>query len=70
MNEFTKVELLKLYEWAMSLCDEFPLSFDKSDIDLYKKIESMIENHCEHEWKKGEHLILDIYCLKCAKVLK
>lgn len=53
MNNFTKEELLLLFEWGTSLADAFPNCFDPEDIRLYNKLQSMIDiyfNHeCEHQ---------------------
>ena len=34
---------------------------------LREKLEKMIDEYCEHNWRKGVHLFNDIYCTKCDK---
>lgn len=64
MNDFTKDELHEIKK-----CIEW---FDNNRVinfhaQLCNKIQSMIENYCEHDWRKGVHLFNDIYCAKCKK---
>lgn len=56
MNDFTKEELMALSIYTLSIAGES---------DLQKKIQSMIDNYCEHDWSKGVHLFNDVYCTKC-----
>lgn len=57
MNDFTKDELKQLLQWRSSILyiakpsDEIILS----NIKLGDKIQSMIDNYCEHEYKKTLH---------------
>lgn len=51
MNEFTKEELFMLLEETEG----------GIYVELRKKIQSMIDNYCEHEW------INATYCEKCNK---
>ena len=59
MNIFTKEELCALRD---SRCYHMDDSYPSND-PLFKKIQSMIDNYCEHDMKynSGEHL----YCNKC-----
>lgn len=67
MNDFTKDELEKLLSWA-DVYTEFGRSWTtKLQMPLIDKIQSMIDNYCEHHWRKGVHLFNDIYCTKCKK---
>lgn len=64
MNDFTKKELeeiIESFDWI-----EGETSWDWKH-ELRNKIQSMIENYCEHEWHKGTHLFNDVYCIKCSK---
>lgn len=67
MNDFTKEELKEMLLVFNELFAES--SQPESTHKLKIKIESMIENYCEHEWKSGEHLFTDIYCIKCKRLL-
>jgi hypothetical protein len=46
MNEFTKGELEIIYD---GLCNLMKLGWIKTNLQLNKKIQSMIDNYCEHE---------------------
>lgn len=58
MNDLTKEELGII---ACNLC------VNPKTKDILRKLESMINNYCDHEWRKGVHLFNDIYCIKCSK---
>lgn len=69
MNDFTKEELLNIY----LLCNTFLSSLVEVDrlmspdeINLLNKLQSLIDNHCENDWK--ERFAKDIYylCPKCG----
>ena len=63
MNDFTKEELQLIHEY---LCGN-PRTYVIAD-----KIQSMIDNYCEHEWdiyREGS-IIRGIYCAKCSTKLK
>lgn len=49
MNDFTKEELIHLFGWAVSLADLLPNTFCESDVNLYNKLHSMIDNYCWNE---------------------
>ena len=61
MNDFTKEELELLWEHSPCLPGELRPFLDK--------VRHMIDNYCEHHWKKGQHLFTDIYCTKCKRIL-
>ena len=64
MNDFTKDDLIKLHialQWVEIATP------DKVDKQLMKRIACMIDNYCEHDWRKGVHLFNDIYCTKCKQ---
>lgn len=69
MNDFTKEELQILFlEMNISINRHKDLiKVALSYQSLKDKIESMIDDYCEHDWKKGVHLFNDIYCTKCPK---
>ena len=53
MNDFTKKELEFIYQLLNWITNE--------DYPLKNKIQSMIDNYCEHEWREGMCEI----CCKC-----
>lgn len=61
MNDFTKEELKILYMCTMFVTES--TYSNKIYDELMKKIRSMIDNYCEHEW------INATYCEKCNKNL-
>lgn len=65
MNDFTKEELIDIYDALMNT--EIPI-FE----NLPSKVQSMIDNYCEHE-KDGRVydgiLGLSFRCLKCGKFI-
>lgn len=74
MNDFTKEELKEIKDGLrLSLeqphCDS---TWAKDTRALKDKIQSMIENYCEHEWKNHcpECNPLNIYCIKCREYLR
>ena len=70
MNDFTKEEL----EY-MADCIEGEIKYYGADHVGHAardKLQSMIDNYCEHEWKLtfSGSIIKGIYCQKCAIKLK
>lgn len=63
MNDFTKKELLQI----LNCIGWFHEARPGMEKELEDKIQSMIDNYCNHEWRKGVHLFNDIYCTKCSK---
>jgi len=64
MNEFTKEELGEIY-WILEGCTMDYIG--KENNQLINKIQSMIDNYCEH--KETNHSYYSIYqCLKCGKL--
>ncbi len=66
MNDFTKQELNTLYEFLDNACENYHESEDV--YELRDKIQSKIDNYCDHEFKKtlsksGMHFIS--MCHKC-----
>jgi len=67
MNEFTKEELYDLQSWG----DAYTSYDVESDVyamhaPLLNKIQSLIDNYCEHKWIP--HRIEDVilyWCIKC-----
>jgi hypothetical protein len=58
MNDFTKEELgIILYS-----VDAVAFHEDEDRNDLFNKIQSMIDNYCEHEWQMNNQL----KCNKCG----
>ena len=78
MNDFTKEELADLKDYInYAVSHSYGPTADKVDT-IYNKIQSMIDNYCEHEWKLtfessftvSGSIIKGIYCQKCAIKLK
>lgn len=65
MNDFTKKELIALEDAMEQRLIDHPPKGGESP--LLKKIQCMIDNYCEHDWRKGVPLFNDIYCTKCDK---
>lgn len=59
MNDFTKEELHRLYAMAKI--------FDgKAIFPIRNKLQSMIDNYCEHEWMENQTNVTSKNCIKCA----
>ncbi len=69
MNDFTKEEL-QLINYCFENISSRKFMADKNSQPLYLKVRDMIDNYCEHQWIKGQHLLLDIWCTKCGKLLQ
>lgn len=63
MNDFTKEELEEL---AASRCYHLDDSFPADD-KLFMKVQSMIENYCQHEKLNFMGDVFGYYCKKCHK---
>ena len=50
MNDFTKEELDIIFYWAIDRLESVGIDFFREEGHemLYKKIQSMIDNYCEH----------------------
>lgn len=66
MNDFTKEELLELIGWA-DYCVGSSLCYTETE-PLYKKIQSMIDNYCEHDYNEKSVELHAKQCCKCQKV--
>lgn len=64
MNDFTKEELEAL-TIAIHHLRMLKIQREEFYIGLQEKLQSMIDNYCEHDWHKGVHLFNDVYCTKC-----
>lgn len=71
MNEFTKEELEDLLEWGYIYCIDMPTISKMHHSNLLGKIESMIDNYCEHEFhvigSGGDAIPM---CCKCRAIPK
>lgn len=65
MNDFTKDELEDLISTIKSL--RIYTGIDNWDEDLEFKIQSMINNYCNHLW--DDAATNQFYCIKCQKHL-
>ena len=74
MNDFTKEELNIIADALALLIGRCSIMNNLKDVVLHlsERIESMIDNYCEHEWKLtfSGSIIKGIYCQKCAIKLK
>lgn len=62
MNDFTKDELT-LIQYAINQFK--PKESDYPDVDpLFHKLQSMIDNYCEHYWTSGGTRPW-LHCIKC-----
>ncbi len=61
MNDFTKEELQYLLEMIDSIRI---LNRSINDDELQEKIQSMIDNYCDHEWHPGGNRPW-LHCIKC-----
>ncbi len=68
MNDFTKEELI-LIRYLINNMDETRLTHSKPLILVQSKIQSLIDNYCEHEWENicCQCTLDKIYCHKCKK---
>ncbi len=62
MNDFTKEELENILNGNVTL-------YPHTHCNLVNKIQSMIDNYCEHEWENicCQCALDKIYCHKCEK---
>lgn len=64
MNDFTKEELKRLllrsYSWV-----SYPENQNKDELELINKIQSMIDNYCDHEWRCWDDKHNTRECIKC-----
>lgn len=71
MNDFTKEELNIIYLDMTIYAKKNvpPLKEASSHLDLKNKIQSLIDNYCEHEWENicCQCTLDKIYCHKCKK---
>ena len=67
MNDFTKDELKTIFGHLPIHTPERENSEKYQNI--YKKLQSMIDNYCEHEWENicCQCTLDKIYCYKCEK---
>ena len=65
MNNFTKEELDEL---RSSRCYHLDNNFPYED-SLFMKIQSMIDNYCEHETTYTDYDSQPIRCKKCLNIL-
>ncbi len=67
MNDFTKEELETIYASVDIISVELD-EFHENE-RLLNKIQSMIDNYCEHDWENicCQCTLDNIYCYKCEK---
>jgi hypothetical protein len=59
MNKFTKQQL----ELLWCACDKYPAAYD-----LLDKIQSLIDNYCEHSESEANHNYEVEKCKKCGRL--
>jgi hypothetical protein len=64
MNDFTKDELEELYFYTTFHKDRYQVEYPK---ELLKKIQSLIENYCEHDWRVNFNEREYSECIKCGE---
>lgn len=68
MNDFTKEELqIMLLDMNVYIHRTTILTESPSHKALRGKIQSMIDNFCEHYWSPTEALNIPLHCLKCGE---
>lgn len=73
MNDFTKEELQIIH---LDICVYINKSkitnVPQNHLDLRDKVNSMIENYCEHKWENTccGCWVANICCIKCKKCLE
>ena len=64
MNDFTKEELHIIHYWGLDRLENVGLPFftEEGHLNLYKKIQAMIDNYCDHESAEN----IGGWCWKCT----
>jgi hypothetical protein len=65
MNDFTKEELIQIYNFI-----ERNKQYSYNDMRfkiIEEKLQSMIDNYCDHEWQEDLHHLDIELCSKCGK---
>ena len=71
MNDFTKEELqIILLDMDINIKKAPPLKPSPIYIELRSKVELMINNYCEHEWRCFDDQYNTRECIKCAERLQ
>lgn len=68
MNDFTKKELTMIARALVATYSNPKVSLNKPEMDLVNKVESMIDNYCEHEDKHYDENRNFYMCVKCEAV--
>ena len=68
MNEFTKEEFERIGTAVSYYAIDVESDNGMKYLALSKKIQSLIDNYCEHEWY--EHKQAGIVCKKCGEEYK
>ena len=66
MNDFTKNDLVQIYTAVMHLMDNH-CDYRDSNHQLQKKLQSRIDNYCEHEYSTGCMECGAFECNKCQR---
>ena len=68
MNEFTKEELESILNWGDVYCEFGASWMYKAHKPLMDKLQSMIDNYCDHECNGEKEIFVDT-CKKCNAYL-
>ncbi|MGL6123269.1 MAG: hypothetical protein ACRC1W_09685 [Shewanella sp.] len=63
MNDFTKKELEEIKRCLKYIFNVIGIPYSRSTVELNKKVQSMIENYCQHLLINISEA--DVYCPKC-----
>ncbi len=66
MNDLTKEELTTIYG-CVDLFTEGSRDREKYYGDIFKKLQSMIDNYCEHEFQEDLHHMDIFLCIRCGR---
>ena len=70
MNDFTKEELQMLYNMILHIRNDYEATrLDEDATNLKCKIQSMIDNYCEHSSKQFYDKVEGYECNKCHMVM-
>lgn len=67
MNDFTKEELEKCRDAIYSCMGNSSLWRKEENLSFLDKLQSLIDNYCEHKWQEDFTIDGTESCLKCAK---
>ena len=66
MNDFTKEELIEIKRCVKYMCEEGITPYSCLTLEINKKLQSIINNYCDHE---SAYIDYDHQALRCKKCL-